>query len=88
MSKQLPRHDRFGEYTEDEINEVKEEICMKYKCPYLKDLTKQKYKAGSTTHCAYALLAGKCRNCMPVDCTHYKDKNVKKRMSPLGNYID
>lgn len=33
MSKQLPRHDRFGEYTEDEINEVKEEICMKHKCP-------------------------------------------------------
>lgn len=25
MSKQLPRHDRFGEYTEDEINEIKEE---------------------------------------------------------------
>lgn len=41
MSKQLPRHDRFGEYTEDEINEVKEEICMKHKCPYLKDLTEQ-----------------------------------------------
>lgn len=77
MSKQLPRHDRFGEYTEDEINEVKEEICIKHKCPYLKDFI-----------CAYALLTGKCRNCMPVDCTHYKDKNVKKRMSPMGNYID
>lgn len=77
MSKQLPRHDRFGEYTEDEINEVKKEICIKHKCPYLKDFS-----------CAYVLLTGKCRNCMPVDCTHYKDKNVKKRMSPMGNYID
>ena len=88
MGERLPRHDRFGEYTAEEINEVKKQICMKHKCPYLKRLSQQREESPETTHCAYALLTGKCRNCLPVNCKHYKDKNVKKRVSPMGNYID
>ena len=90
--KTLPHHDHFSEYTEDEIAKIKAYVCVKHECPYLRGLSKSgnnsKAIAPANRCCNYSLLTGHSRGCMPDECTHYKDKNVKKRLSPIsGEYI-
>ena len=73
-------HENFREYTEKEINAIKRDVCTKHQCPYLGSVTN--YKSNVTINarcCNYMLYTGKMRDCMPDECTHYKDKNVKHK---------
>ena len=57
---------------------------MAHKCPYLTfagDTNPGKNKNITSNKCCnYILYAGKRRNCMPDECIHYKDKNVKRKI--------
>lgn len=92
MEKQLPRHENFGDYTVSEINDVKKHVCMAHKCPYLRRLQQQSgsYKNHvPSAYCDYISLTGHSRGCLPVDCTHYNDTGVKKRVKPIRvSYYD
>lgn len=87
---ELPRHENFGEYTKSEINEVKKHVCIAHKCPYMRRLHQQVTRADNVTSviCDYISLTGHSRGCLPVDCTHYNDTGVRKRIQPFtGEYI-
>lgn len=82
-------HKHFREYTAGEIARIKEETCVKHKCPYLGRLFtcnayNHKDSSMSNKTCNYCLYTGKVRGCMPDECTHYKDnvnqlKELKKK---------
>lgn len=95
--KPLPHHENFREYSLEEIAKVKKEVCKKHKCPYMKlthssgYLKKVEYSAfnnACNTYCDYLCMTGKRRDCMPDKCTHYKDKNVKKRINPKTGFYE
>ena len=90
MIEKLPHHERFKDYSEAEIIEIKRKVCMDHKCPYLSNfrLTSLINKDNPTSKsCNYIAITGHMRGCMPDECTHYLDQNVKKRISPMtGNY--
>ena len=76
----MPLHERWSEYTKDEINEIKKNVCTKHKCPYLGRIsTFSMNKQYSNMCCNYIEFAGHSRGCFPEDCTHYEDKNAPKR---------
>ena len=78
-------HERFNEYTEEEILKIKKKNCIKHACPYFGAVIglSKKNKANPNClynkSCNYILLAGHTRGCMPDECTHWKDENVPKR---------
>lgn len=81
----LPHHENFREYTVKELTEIKMNVCMAHKCPYMSfiidsNLGQRRRDASSNKCCNYILYAGKRRGCMPDECTHYKDKGVKRRI--------
>lgn len=76
-------HEHFREYTLKEINQIKKDVCVKNKCPYLGVVwNNPNKKKGDIDYankcCNYILYKGYRRDCMPDECTHYLDKNVKK----------
>ena len=77
-------HENFKEYTEAEIRQIKKDVCLKHKCPYVTNIANNnKGKKGNDYYtnkcCNYLLYAGKRRDCMPDECTHYLDKGVKRK---------
>ncbi len=92
----LPHHDKFSDYTPEEIAKITKNVCIKHKCPYAKFVHSSGYskKSNSTfklacdRFCDYLCIAGKSRGCMPDECTHYKDKNVKRRINPMSGIYD
>lgn len=89
-------HKNFREYTQKELNEIKEQHCMKHKCPYLGRLFtcnayNRKDTSSSNKTCNYCLYTGKCRGYMPDDCPHYMDdvnqvKMLRKKTRLNINY--
>ena len=82
-------HENFREYTPKEIGEIKKNVCVKHRCPYLSagwSKTDAKKKDPDYTHrsCNYILYTGKMRGCMPDECTYWKDKNVKKPRTEMS----
>ena len=76
----MPLHEKWSEYTRDEINEIKRDVCAKHNCPYLGRIsTLAMNKQFSNMCCNYIELAGHSRGCFPEDCTCYEDKNAPKR---------
>ena len=76
-------HERFSEYTKEEVEQLKKDVCIKNKCPYLglihdSGTVNQKNSPNNKT-CNYILFTGHMRNCMPDECTHYLDTDVKKK---------
>ena len=78
----LARHDNFKEYTKKELNDVKRNVCIANKCPYMKKMVVQARSNDNANgcYCDYISMTGHSRGCLPIDCTHYKDENVKKRV--------
>lgn len=78
-------HEHFREYTAKELTRIKEKVCIAHKCPYMSRIWNgQKGAQISTINrtCNYIDMTGKMRGCMPDECKHWKDKNVKhKRIS-------
>lgn len=73
-------HEHFSEYTEEELKEIKLKVCTKHKCPYMSFVANtNKNTAAINKCCNYILYTGKMRGCMPDDCKHYLDKNVKRK---------
>ena len=88
-NRRQPLHEHFAEYTVEEIERIRQEVCVAHKCPYLS--TVKGSTRGFNAHassgqkcCNYILIAEHMRNCMPDVCEHYKDKQVKKK-SPVNN---
>ena len=85
----MPLHDNFRDYTVEEISKIKADICVKYKCPYLSSFTtcNDRNGKGTATYKAgnYILFTGKARDCMPDECKHYLDKNVKNKKFGIVN---
>lgn len=76
-------HERFEEYTKEEIKTILKENCMAHNCPYLCGLNTARDKRRAkevliNKCCMYLVRAHKMRDCMPDECEHWKDKNVKK----------
>lgn len=74
-------HENFRDYTEKEITRIKKRVCIKHNCPYLNSIShvsKATEKSLLNKCCFYAVYAEHSRGCMPDECTHWKDKNVKK----------
>lgn len=79
----MPLHENFREYTKEEIEHIKRDVCIKNHCPYLGRIDKCNAYNGKDTSpsnrlCNYLTYTGKMRGCMPDECTHYKDKDVKR----------
>ena len=73
-------HERFSDYTVDEISKIKRDICLKHKCPYLGSVSNLKSQIPITGRCCnYFLFTGKMRGCMPDECMHYNDTDVKHK---------
>ena len=77
-------HERFYEYTKEEIIQIKKDICYKHNCPYLGVVwNNPNKKSGEMDYankcCNYILYTHQMRGCMPDECKHYHDTNVKKR---------
>ena len=91
MENNLPRHENFGEYTQEEIKEVKKHVCIGHKCPYMRRFAQQTGRTENYlgVYCDYISLTGHSRGCLPIDCTHYNDTGVRKRVRPMkGDYCD
>lgn len=89
MSRRLVHHESFRDYTTEEINKIKVEVCMKHACPYLKNFKPVGLKGMGNPECKacdYISITGHSRGCMPDECTHYLDQNVKKRINPMLGY--
>lgn len=74
-------HKHFREYTDEEITKIKKDICAKHKCPYLNSISHVKIatkKSLLNKCCFYTVYSGHSRGCMPDECEHWKDKNVRK----------
>ncbi len=74
-------HDSFRDYTTEEIIEIKKKVCIAHKCPYLQKLHEYSGKGTSPLGniCNYIVLTGHMRGCMPDECTHWNDTNVKRK---------
>ena len=73
-------HERFREYTKEELVSIKEKVCLKHGCPYLGKINDSIGKSGAMNNiCNYICYTGHMRGCMPDDCKHWKDKNVTKK---------
>lgn len=88
---ELPRHENFRDYTKSEIDEVKKHVCVAHNCPYKRTMhqfTGRQKDNVTQVFCDYISLTGHSRGCLPVDCTHYNDTNVRKKSLPMeGEYI-
>lgn len=77
-------HENFRDYTKQEISDIKAEVCIAHKCPYLSVLHDNNIKSNKSTKyayrrvCDYILFTGKQRDCMPDECIHWNDKDVPK----------
>lgn len=75
-------HEHFRDYTAEEIAEIKQKVCIKHKCPYLQkihDYAGKSKMSANANICDYFCITGRIRECMPDDCTYWKDKDVKKK---------
>lgn len=75
-------HDNFRDYTKEEIIEIKQKVCIKHKCPYLQkihDYAGKNSNSPLTNICNYILMTGHMRGCMPDECKHWNDTNVKRK---------
>lgn len=74
-------HENFREYTKEEIADIKQNVCLKHKCPYLQKINDYSGKSMGVGNniCDYIGKTGHMRGSMPDDCKHWKDKNVNKR---------
>ena len=84
-SKKKPLHNNFRDYTKEEVDRIKKEVCFAHKCPYISKLPTT-YRNGIkqsslTSTCDYFLVTGKRRGCMPDLCKHYEDKIDKKEIA-------
>lgn len=83
-------HEHFRDYTVDEVTSIIINHCQAHKCPYLRRVVTGALKNNSRNAkfnaankcCMYIDVAGKMRGCMPDECTHYLDKDVKKKVRP------
>lgn len=73
-------HENFIEYTQDEINKIKRDVCTRHNCPYMSFVANtNKSTATSNKCCNYILYTGQMRGCMPDECKHYLDNDVTKK---------
>lgn len=73
-------HEHFREYTAEEILQIKREVCIAHKCPYLSRMTDSESATfAHNNFCSYLEWAGKMRGCMPDECTHYMDERPKHK---------
>ena len=74
-------HEHFRQYTKEELVEIKHKVCFKHNCPYLQKINDYIGKSLGVGNniCDYIGKTGHMRGCMPDECTHWKDKNVKKK---------
>lgn len=76
-------YENWRDYTTEEINEIKKEVCVGQKCPYaskLQWMPKGRHtNSSSVAHitCNYLLITKKMRECFPDVCQHWRDKNVQ-----------
>lgn len=92
MSKKKPLHERWRDYTEEEINDIKRNVCIAHECPYFSALfdgqgtSKEDIaRTPGGRYCDYICLTGKPRGCMPDQCTKWKDRDrVVKRQNAYG----
>lgn len=88
-----PLHERFSEYTSEEIDNIKRDVCLKHKCPYLTRFhgtPPKKVLQGQVYNivCNYILITGHSRDCTPDVCKHWRDKNVKKQQNLNGSLFN
>lgn len=69
-----PLHENWRDYTEDEINDIKEEKCKKcqYSAPFQYSYCADK----KHIMCDYLGKTGHMRGCRPEQCEHYKDEEI------------
>ena len=77
-------HEHFRDYTNEEILQIKKDVCMKNNCPYLGQVGVTQPGGGkgfalNGKCCNYIMYTGKMRGCMPDDCKHYLDEGAKKK---------
>ena len=82
-----PLHDRFKDYTAQELAEIKMNNCIAHKCPYLSKVHwSQKHGGGGAAFhsmCNYIIITEHSRDCMPDVCEHWKDTNINtKNVAP------
>lgn len=81
-------HEHFREYTSEEVNQIKKDVCLKHKCPYLSRMSDYVTKTtGWNNFCSYLEWSGHMRDCMPDECTHYLD-GIPKKKGKFFNYDD
>ena len=93
MTKRKPLHDRFCEYTEDELARIKDEVCLAHNCPYLSTMKVSAKKKGIARRgtvakiCNYLIMTQHSRGCMPDVCEYWKDREgdkfKKKKFNPV-----
>lgn len=74
-------HERWMEYTEEEVNAIKRDHCLKHRCPYMlrlglsegSDRTARDILP-SNKYCDYLELTHSMRETRPELCDHWKDK--------------
>ena len=78
-------HEHWREYTQEEINQIKRDVCMAHKCPYISKINWHIGKQGAQHNgsmvqytCNYILIQQRSRDCMPDVCEYWKDKKVKR----------
>lgn len=82
-------HEEFRQYTKEEIAGIKRKVCAKHNCIYFSSLHDANTKAAKDGYtnkvCNYILHTGHMRGCMPDECKHWKEKNVKKKRNKFAN---
>ena len=75
-----PLHDSFSEYTNEELLQIKKDVCLAHQCPYASRINwSTKSGATYTVTCNYILITQKRRNCMPDVCQYWKDEVVNRK---------
>lgn len=76
-----PLHEDFRDYTAEELNEIKKNVCIAHHCPYVGKVSsswsKGKHQPISNAICNYILMAEHSRGCMPDVCTHWNEHPTK-----------
>ncbi len=69
-------HEEFREYTKEEIADIKRKVCANTKAAKTDYINKVRN---------YILHTGNMRGCMPDECKHWKEKNVKKKRNKFAD---
>ena len=92
--RELPYAKRWAKLTEEEVDDLKKQVCKAHKCPYYKAIgsggyrPEQKDRFSYLNYCAYSSINKRLRGCSIEECEHWKDdpKEVIKKHENAKNY--